>query len=171
MAYFIFLKSLEDTSHSLSRIAENEFDLDNLNIIKSDYRIIEESQEKFNEFKYSDKRIIKHVGNTIYYEDNIWYRKSDGLPSELMFFQDHTDKQGTFISGKEKLKNYINSYSDQIKHFLNCNPNHILFNRWSDYLNELNTLNLDNINFPLKMSLEKYLNGLGKTSFHILQLP
>ena len=57
MAYFVFNKNSENLSGVLYRIAENEFDLNNLNIIKSDYKIIEDSQDNFNAVKLNNKTV------------------------------------------------------------------------------------------------------------------
>ena len=171
MSYFLFLKSSNNTSTDLCRIAENKFDLDNLNIIKDDYKIIEENnKQNFDDYKYCIKEVVDHVGDIINYEEYRKYTKK-GNPSEVQFFQDYTEKNGTLVSGKEKLKKYIVDYSDRIKNFLNLNPNHALFDRWNDYLNQMNSLDLDSVPFPLVMSLEKYFNDLGKPSYHPLQLP
>ena len=74
MAYFIFLKNLDNIEGTLSRIAETENDLNNLNIIKDDYKIIEESQENFDLVKFSKKSANKYNGNTIIFENlQIYY--------------------------------------------------------------------------------------------------
>ena len=72
---------------------------------------------------------------------------------------------------KEHLKTDIDLFKQQIKQFIDSNPNHPLFSRWNNYYNQLNNLNFDNINYPLTMSLEKYLNDLGQPSLNPLQLP
>ena len=41
MSYFIFLKNLDNVSNSLYKIAENQSDLNNINIDQSQYKIIE----------------------------------------------------------------------------------------------------------------------------------
>ena len=148
MSYFIFQKNSENIEGSIYRIAENESDLNNLNIINSDYKIIEDSQDNFNSVKKYLKYPLKYIGNEIIFIDtNLAFEK------------------------KENLKNYIDSCKNIIKTFLNVNINHPLFNRWDNYFNQLNTLNLDNINYPLNMSLEKYLDDLGLTSLNTLQVP
>ena len=148
MSYFIFQKNSENIEGSIYRIAENESDLNNLNIINSDYKIIEDSQDNFNSVKKYLKYPLKYIGNEIIFIDtNLSFEK------------------------KENLKNYIDSCNNIIKTFLNVNINHPLFNRWNNYFNQLNTLNLDNINYPLNMSLEKYLDDLGLTSLNTLQIP
>ena len=59
----------------------------------------------------------------------------------------------------------------QIKQFIEYNPNHSLFTLWNNYYNQLDSLNLDNITYPLNKSLEQYFSDLGQPSLNILQLP
>jgi hypothetical protein len=148
MSYFIFGKNLDNISGTLYKIAENQSDLDNLNIDKSIYKIIEDTQINFENVKYSLKNSIKYSGQTITY--------SDVDPISV---------------NKNDLKNYINSFKEAIQQFLKNNINHPLYNRWSNYYNQLNNLNLDSIIYPLNKSLEQYFNDLGQPSYNILQLP
>jgi len=69
------------------------------------------------------------------------------------------------------LQDSINFFKQQIKQFLDNNPNHSLFTRWNDYYNQLNNLNLNNITYPLNISLEQYLKDQGQNSLSPLQLP
>jgi len=147
MAYFIFLKN-PNTSGSIYRIAENQSDLNNLNIVKSDYEIIEDSESNFNLVKFGNKFIDKYNNDIITYNN----------------------ESVSFVT-KNDLQNYISSLKQQIKQFTNNNPNHPLFNRWNDYYNQLNSLNLDNLTYPFNKSLESYFNDLGQPSYNILQLP
>ena len=159
MAYFIFSKNCDDLNGTLYRIAENEYDFNNLNIINSHYKIIEDSQSNFDAVKYGIKNIIKYNNNTITYQDI------------SIVFEDHV-KEGVLVkSGKEYLNDYISNLKIIIKQFTGNNPNHQLFNRWNNYYNQLSSLNLDNITYPLNKSLEKYFNDSGQPSYNILQLP
>jgi len=148
MAYFIFLKDLDNIYGTISRIAENESDLNNLNIIKTDYKIIENSQTNFDLVKYGTKYPSKYNNDNIIFEDAI-----------------------SIFNTKKELQDSINFFKQQIKQFLDNNPNHSLFNRWNDYYNQLNNLNLNNITYPLNISLEQYLKDQGQTSLSTLQLP
>lgn len=148
MAYFIFGKNLENIEGTLYKIAENQSDLNNLNIIASDYKIIEDSQFSFDTIKFGSKLPNKYNNNTIAY--------LDGNPSFL---------------NKEGLKNYIDNFKKQIKQFTDNNPSHPLLDRWNNYYNQLNSLNLDNITYPLNKSLEQYFSDLGQSSLNPLQLP
>jgi hypothetical protein len=147
MSYFIFLPNLDNAEGTLYRIAENQSDLNNLNILSSDYKIIEDSQLNFDFVKYGNKE-VKYNNNTIIY----------------------TDKT-IVIKNKEELENNITSFIKLIKQFTKNNPNHALFNRWNDYCNQLNTLNSSSITYPLNKSLEEYLKDQGQTSLSTLQLP
>jgi hypothetical protein len=149
MAYLIYLKNTEEPISSLYRIAENENDLNQLNINKSDYNIIEINQENFlgikNNIRYA---ILDHNTQQISYDFK-----------QIIFFD------------KEDLKNRLNELKNLIKQFLDNNKNHSSFDKWNNYYSQLNSLNLDNITYPLNNSLEKYFNDLGQLSLNPLQLP
>jgi len=148
MAYFVFLKNLDNIEGSFYKIAENSSDLNNLNIFKDDYKIIEDTQENFNFVKFYKKSVLKYNGDAITYVDNI-----------------------NLINTKSSIEFKINLEKERIKMFLQNNPNHPLFDRWNNYYNQLNNLNLNSITYPLNKSLEQYFNDLGQPSFNILQLP
>ena len=148
MSYFIFSKNLENIEGSLYKIAENESDFNNLNINKNDYKIIEDSQSNFNLVKFGNKSASKYNNDIITYVDSV-----------------------TSFKKKEELQIYIDSSKQSIKQFITSNPSHTSLNLWNDYYNQLNSLNLDTITYPLNKSLEQYFNDLGQPSFSILQLP
>ena len=148
MAYFIFLKNLDDVEGTIYKIAENNEDLNYLNINQPDYKIIEDSKENFDLVKFENKSIQKYNNNTITYID-----------LNILF------------NDKDKLQVNINNLKQQIKQFTDINPNHPLFSRWNNYYNQLNSLDLDSITYPLNKSLEQYFNDLGQPSYNILQLP
>lgn len=147
MSYFIFLKNLDNIDGTICKIAENQSDLNNLNISQSDYKIIQDSQENFDSVKLNVKYPLKYNGDVITFNT----------------------VQNLFL--KNDLEQEVNNFKIQIKQFTNNNPNHPLFNRWNNYYNQLNTLNLDNINYPLTMSLTQYFKDLGQPSYNVLQLP
>jgi hypothetical protein len=148
MSYFIFGKNLDNIENTIYRIAENQSDLNNLNISQPNYKIIEDSQSNFNLVKFGNKLPNKYNNNVITYIDH------------AISFLD-----------KKTLQNYVDNFKNEIKIFLNNNPNHPLFNRWNDYYSQLNNLNLDNITYPLNKSLEQYFNDAGQTSLNPLQIP
>lgn len=147
MAYFIFLPNLDNVDGTLYRIAENQSDLNNLNISQSEYKIIEDTQSNFDLVKYGNKN-IKYNNNDIIYSEKI-----------------------TLFRNKEELQYHINSLVNQIKQFLKNNPNHPLFNRWNDYSNQLTILNINSITYPLNKSLEQYLKDQGQVCLNPLQIP
>jgi hypothetical protein len=165
MSYFIFTKNTENVEGSLYKIAESQFDLDSLNIDKNSYTIIEDSQFNFNLVKYHNKKVLKYNNNTITYADS------------QIVFEDHiiisskTGEQIVICTAKIFLKDYIEKVKNQIKQFLNNNNNHVLFSKWNNYYNQLDSLNLDTITYPLNKSLEQYFNDLGQPSLNPLQIP
>ena len=147
MSFFIFLKNLDNISGSLYKIAENQNDFNNLDINQSNYKIIEDTQENFNEVKYKTKAIDKYNDNQIFYVN-----------------------VSTKFVDKQALQQEVDNLSNQIQNFLNSNPNHPLYNQWNNYKNQVTNLNLNNITYPLNQSLEQYFNDLGQPSYSILQL-
>jgi hypothetical protein len=148
MAYLIFLKDSEGAENTLYRIAENQSDLNNLNINANSVKIIEDSQDNFNAIKYKTKHAFKYNNNIITYVD-----------SENLF------------ENKEQLSAHIKDIQAQINLFVKNNPNNPLVNTVNNYSNELNSLNLESITYPLNISLEQYLNNQGKNSLNPLQIP
>lgn len=148
MSYFIFTPNLDNVSGTIYKIAENQSDFSNLNITPLVYKIIEDSEFNFNLVKLGSKIADKYNNNTITYID-----------ITISF------------NSKNELQNYVNNFKKTIKQFTDNNPNHPLFNRWNEYYNQLNFLNLDTVTYPLNKSLEQYFNDLGQPSFHILQIP
>jgi len=148
MSYFIFLKNLDNVYGTISRIAENESDLNSLNIEKTHYKIIETSQSNFDLIKYGNKYPSKYNNDDIIFEDVV-----------------------SIFNTKKELQDSIYFFKQHIKKFLDNNPNHSLFNRWSNYYNQLNNLNLNNITYPLNISLEQYFKDQGQNSLSPLQLP
>jgi len=155
MPYYIFSKNSDNVENTIYRIAENNSDLNNLNIIQSDNKIIENNVQNFNDIKFLKKIPLKYNNNDITFVD----------------YETPVNNNGNYFLNKEELKNYINNISKPIKQFLDNNTNHPLFNLWNNYYNQLNSLNLDIITYPLNKSLEQYFNDLEQTSLHILQLP
>jgi hypothetical protein len=148
MAYFIFSKNLNDVPGTLYAIAENESDLNNLNINKPDYKIIEDNQINFDNVKYGLKIVEKYNNDSIIYIDKI------------ISFKD-----------KNQLSIYVVYFKNIIKQFTENNTNHPLYNLWNNYFSQLNNLNLDNITYPLNKSLEQYFKDINQPSLHPLQIP
>ena len=148
MSYFIFQNNSDNIEGVLYKIAENQSDLNNLNIPQSVYKIIESSQENFNDVKLGKKEIVKYQGENIIFSNVLIYSIN-----------------------QEKLFLVVNQNKLMINQFLNNNKNHPLFNSWQNYYNQLNNLNLSTITYPLNKSLEQYFDDLGQPSLNTLQLP
>jgi hypothetical protein len=148
MAFFIFIKDQENVVGTFYKAAETQFELDNFNIIPSSYKIIQDSDINFNFFKLSQKIPTSYSKDIITYIDlNYQFEK------------------------QENLDKYINNFKLKIKDFLNNNPENPLFNKWNDYLTELNNIDTSTISYPLNMSFEQYLNNQGKLALNPLQVP
>jgi hypothetical protein len=148
MSFFIFVKNLDNFGGSLYKIAENQSDLNNLRLADNFYKIIEESQNNFDSVKYNTKCAVKYNGNVISFSDI-----------------------ETSFNNKDQLFLYVNDIKNQIKLFLDNNKTHVSFNVWNTYYNQLNSLNLDAITYPLNVSLETYFKDNGQISLNTLQLP
>jgi len=148
MTYFIFTKDSDNIENTIYRIAENQIDFNNLNIEDNNYKIIQDSIENFNLVKLNKKFPIKYNGDIITYVDaNINFIDNFGLKFHI----------------------------DNIKYLINCflksNPNDIHFDKWNNYLTQINALDLKNITYPLNKSLEQYFNDLNMPVLNPLQLP
>jgi hypothetical protein len=148
MAYFIFSKNSDGLEGTVYRIAENQTDLDLLNISKSDYKIIEDSSVNFLDVKLNKKIAISYNDNTINYANlNI-------------IFNDYVEMNAA-----------VDNQVKNIDQFLKNNPNHTKYSTWNNYKNQLKSLDTKSIQYPLNKSLEQYINDLGQTFFNTLQLP
>jgi hypothetical protein len=165
MSYFIFTKDADNIEGTICKIAENQFDLDNLNIDKNSHKIIENSQSNFDLVKYNSKAVLKYNNNIITYVD------SQFVFEDQIIINSKTNEQIVTYTAKQILKDYIEKVKNQIKQFLNNNNHHVLFSKWDNYYNQLNNLNLDSIEFPLNKSLEQYFKDQNLPSLSPLQIP
>jgi hypothetical protein len=147
MSYFIFTKNEDNLEGSLYKIAENEFDLNNLNINKNDYKIIEDNLDNFNAVRLNEKNALG------YNQDNIIYGSSNINMNKFLF------------------ELVLNNNKYIIKNFLNSQENHPNYQKWNNYFNELLKINPNNISYPFTKSIEKYIEEQGKPSLNTLQLP
>jgi len=148
MSYFIFLKNSDNVLNSLYKIAENQSDLNNINIDQSQYKIIENSQENFNSVKVGTLWADKYNNNSITFI-NI----------------------SPLFKGELAMAGYIDECKHSIKIFLKSNQNHPLFNQWNSYYNQLSNFDVNSITYPFEKSLEQHFIDLGQPSYNILQLP
>ena len=156
MAYFIFQK-LENVTGTLYKIASNDFELNNLNIIQSNYKIIQDTNENFNLVRLNIKDAVSYSENVINYMD-----------TPISFIMEKEDEELGYPHG---LASYIDDCVSLISNFLKNNSNHPFYNLWNNYKNQLTSLDLKSITYPLNMSLEQYFESIGKQSLNTLQLP
>jgi hypothetical protein len=95
MFYFIFQKNTDNLEGTFYKICQN---LNDLNIIQSDYKIIEDSEENFNAVKNRTKKVLK------YNNDNIIF-----------------DNESKIYNNKQELENEVLCFKKQIENFLNNN--------------------------------------------------
>jgi hypothetical protein len=149
MPYFIFNKN---SYNSLYKIAENEEDLNLINGIQQDcYLKITSNQNDFDTVKLGQKSILPYNGSSVELSDS---------------FYNFT---------RETLTDYLKYLKKNIKLFLEHNLQHSKFETWSNYLNYLNSINVDivipNKDGVLNTSLEEYIQSQGQTFYSIFQLP
>lgn len=154
MAYFIFTKV-----GGLYKIAENQSDLNVVNIEKSLYDIIEVSSQEFQDVRLGKKAIVNYSNGQVNYVQPII--GEDG--------QSHSFK--TTILNKEDLKSYISNIIDILTRFNNYNPNHPSLSKLNNYKDELMKINVNNLSYPINSSLEEYLESQGIQSISPLQIP
>jgi len=159
MSFFIFQKNSDNLKGSLFKIAETEDYLNNMLFDKSDYKIIEVSQENFNFVKLYKKSVEYYNGNNVVLSNN------------------ETD-----FMAENVLKNYIDNFKTQINEYLTNRKNHSLFTIWNNYYNQLNNLELNFLTlkiqdsnylpvYGLYKSLEEHFYDSGQLSLNPLQLP
>ena len=152
MAYFIFTPNQPDTTGVLYRIASNDLYLNNLNINKSLYNIITDTDANFEDVQLGKKNIISYTSNnTINYEQN---------PSGLVCYKT-----------SDELKNYIKSYSDLIDGFITNNPSNPLLSIWVSYKTQLLNTDIKTMIYPMTINLEQYYKNNNLTVLNPLQLP
>jgi hypothetical protein len=108
MAFFIF--NLDNQEQPIYKIAENQSDLNNLDIDTSVYTIKEGSQEDFEKVKTNEKIILNIVNENINFKEVI-----------------------SGFTSKKYLIEYVDSLIYHTTNFLKNNKNHVLFSRWNDY--------------------------------------
>ena len=93
--------------------------------------------------------------------------KPDSYDGDVIKYVDVELRQ--FIT-KEKLKDYINDIKNRFNLFINNNKNYPYIEKYVNYYNVLNNLDIDSVSFPLTSTLEEYLENKGLPSLNILQL-
>ena len=151
MAYFIFTPNKPNTTGVIYRIAHNDFDLNNLNINKSLYNIITDTDANFEDVQLGKKNIVSYTSNnTINYEQ---------VPS------------GFGYTTSDQLKSYIQTYSNLINNFINNNPSNPLLSTWVSYKTQLLNTDIKTIIYPMTTNLEQYYKDNNLPVLCPLQLP
>jgi hypothetical protein len=145
MAYFIF--SNNDIDLNLYKIAENDSDLNSLNINLASYKIITVSEENFLSVKFSRKQATRNGDSVSYTDTPIINYEASQMPASIKY-----------------LKSII-----QI--FLDNNATHSQFAKWKNYYNQLSSLDVDTLPNPLTVSIEEYFANNNLISLSPLQLP
>jgi len=145
MAYVI-LNPNETDKTQVYKIAENDAEKNNLNI-NGDFQVISVSDVDFNNFKKRSKRVTGHDGTN------------------------YTWETAGFHETKESLDALLLDYAQQIKYFLDTNPNHADYNFWNTYKNTCETYSTSDITYPMTGSWEEYCESQSIPYKGILQLP
>lgn len=154
MAYFIFTKV-----GGFYKIAENQSDLDVINIEKSLYDIVEVSSQEFQDVRLGKKVVVNYSNGQVNYVPTVI--GPDG--------QTHSFK--TVVLNKEDLKSYISAIVDILNRFSIYNSNHPSLSKLNNYKNELLKINVNDLTYPINSSLEEYLESQGIQSISPLQIP
>ena len=149
MSYFIFLKNSPNINGTLYRIAANDTDLNNLNIDKSSYNIITDTNVNFQSVQLRTIDPVSYDNNNV-----INYQ-----PLQITFSQ------------KNILDDYIKNYYNLIDYFIQSNPSSPVLSIWQTYQTQLITTNTSIITYPLNMSLEQYYQSKNLTFLNPLQIP
>tara|TARA_R110000772_G_scaffold7780_5_gene26156 strand:+ start:296 stop:730 length:435 start_codon:yes stop_codon:yes gene_type:complete len=144
MAYLIFSK----TDNSLYKIAANDTDKNNLNIIDDQYTIKDVTDSEFNSVR-NEEKIPELSGDTVTFTD---LDTSYDNPVELQAWIDNVIKLcDEFVSATNQ-----------------ANPNYDAINTYNQYLKGFDTTL---ITYPLNTSWEQYCADNGTVYFNTLQLP
>jgi hypothetical protein len=148
MAYLIFNKDLPNISGTLYRIAENETDLNNFGLNLQDFNVITITQDIFDSIRLNNKVVAKYNNNNVV---------------------EYDDYQIVFKT-VDHIHNYNKNFSKKIEEFLNNNPNHPDFNKWSNYKNQLDDTKYQDLTFPLNKTLEQIYKDKNQTYFNIFEI-
>jgi hypothetical protein len=147
MTYIIY----NNINLNFYKIAENDSDLSSLNLPEGQYLAVQASQEDFDAVKLSLKYVLPYNGT------------SNQLTDQPLLYN------------KDQMINFINVFKDRITHFLNHHPQSIVFSRWQNYYNFINSVNVDAIysapKFLSTQTFEQYVQSTGNPFYNILQLP
>ena len=144
MAYLIFSK----VDSSLFKIAANDTDKNNLNIIDDQWTIKDATDSEFNSVR-NEEKIPELSGDTVTF----------------------TDLDTSYTNAVELqawITNVIQLCDDFISADNKNNPNYDAINTYNQYLKSFDTTS---ITYPLNISWEQYCADNGTVYFNTLQLP
>lgn len=147
MAYFIFNK---EAGNQIYKIAENDVDLNALDLPQNQYLTITVDANDFNLVRCNVKSVLPFNGSIQLIDQGFYFTP-------------------------EKLKEYIQNIIIQIDLFLQGRPTNIKVAQWTSYKSFLQNLNISEIIIPpekyLVTSLEFWLKINNKPCFNTLELP
>jgi len=144
MAKFIF-----HTDNCLFALAANQEALDKLNIIQSQYTIVDGSDDLFNKVRLN-KSWVQFDGTNI-------IENSFLLPGEV--------SRRPFMT-ESNLKNYIDQIKNIINYYLQSNTSTEIKN----YLTFIESIQTSSISFPMTQTFEEYVESQGITAINSLQI-
>ena len=146
MPYIILNKS----TNGIYAVVENDSHKNEFNTNFYDVKTINETS--FNNIVLSVVDVTTNDnGNTFSYV----YIKNGPLP---------------YLLSKENFVNYINNLKNNLNNFLESNPNSAIYTKATIFLNSLNTLNINSINFPLSTTVEEYFKQQNIGFLHPYQI-
>ena len=147
MAYLLFKKELEDEAGSFYKLVENDDALSGINHNLDSLKKITINAATFKNVNLGKKFPKSFKGDTVTYDD-------------LSYSLD-----------KSTVENQIKIIVGQIDDFLKSNSGHAQYDKWNNYKTQLNSLNLDDLTYPLETTLEEYFDDNSQTALSSLQLP
>ena len=160
MAYLLFNKDQENVLSTFQKLIANDTELANVQPPQAEYKIIDCSDDDFNAVKFREKWPTHYSGDTCYFEtiDLDYPEKSD--PSITTVGYDQETMQSQLDESKSIISKWLHQHGE-----------HPDYDKWNNYYNELNSLDISGWSYPTLKALEKELSDRGQTSLSYLQLP
>lgn len=151
MAYYIFQN--DGDNKNIVKVAENETDKNNLNIVQSQYKIIENTDIDFDKVKTGEIEITNWSGT-----DTINY---------------NTITISSCATEASHLEDAIDLRLAPIKTYLDNNSGHADYTKWNSYKTQLETLKAasGSQTYPMDNNVEKHFKANSQNYYNILQLP
>ena len=159
MAYLLFNKDQENVTSTFQKLIANDTELANVQPQQEAYKVITCSDDDYNSVKYREKWPSHYTGDTVTFETiDIDYpdKEDPSVPAGY----DQVTMQDQLDQSKSAISKWVASHSS-----------HPDFDKWNNYLTELNNLDITSWTYPTMKSLEKELNDRGQTSYSYWQLP